>query len=259
MSIIISITIMFAMLLGAKYFFNMDQEIRDGKLPIALTYSGFILALFLGISGTLNFTFHDVTLISISLDIINSIIVFILLVTSMTLTNRILFNLKNISEYNTSVGIFNFFFLISTGIIMFGSTSGEGSLISMILFFSLGQIFLILITFAYSFIYSKIINNIRDGGITQSILVGGTLLAYSIIISASIIGDSTTLISDLKEFVLYAILGIILLLGFVNKIIDRLFLPLSEIQDEFNSQNIGAIILVISFKLGYAIIIAINL
>ena len=90
-------------------------------------------------------------------------------------------------------------------------------------------------------------------------LLAGTLIPYSLLLYSAIYGDASTIIEDLKSFLLFAGVGILFFLLFANKFIDHVFLPITEIKDELEEDNLGAILIVVFIKVGFAFLIAMSL
>lgn len=210
--------------------FNEDEEITSGSnLAIALRKSGIYLGLALGLSSAFWGT---------SGDVLNDIIGFLkagafmmaALFVAFEVNDRlILWKVNNdqaVKEKNVSVGIVEFASYIGSGIIMHGSFSGEGGgILAAAAFFLLGQAALVGAFYLYELVSPRKIGmEIEEKrNEAEGIDVAGMLVAFAIVLRASIAGPFTGWIPGLEGFGIYFVAGLIFLFAY-RYIGNRLFL-----------------------------------
>jgi len=110
------------------------------------------------------------------------------------------------------------------------------------------------------FIHEKIyrfdvVQCVKDNNLSAGVAVAGLLVAYSIILRASIAGDFTGWVKGLTAFALSAVTGMIALIIF-EKIAALIFLPKTSIGDAIRRDNTAAVVLVQAITIGLSLIIS---
>jgi len=166
---------------------------------------------------------------------------------------------------NSAVGMVEAGMSVATGFILNGAISGTGGtfiegIASAVLFFILGQIALLLFGFLYQLTTPfNVRNEIQNNNLAAGIGLGGTLMAFGIILMASLSGPFTGWAHDTLSFCLYTVYGIILLLVF-KTVVGKLLLPTTSITIEIKEdRNIAAMIVVECAMTAVAIIIAFSM
>ena len=175
---------------------------------------------------------------------------------------RKLNNTDELREGNMAVAVFEALYIISTGIIARASLVGEGGgVVSVILFFILGQIMLILF-FLVALAWTPFddISEIKKGNVAAGLLLGGMLFSISIINYYSIIGDSTGMINDLFLYFISVIKGGILLLVF-STLLDKIVFPKIRLSKDaiVRDSNWGFVLVVVLVTTAMSITIGLNL
>ena len=163
---------------------------------------------------------------------------------------------------NEAVGIAELGNYIATGLIINGCVSGDGGgmlagIISTIVFFVIGQIILLALVYAYETITDfDCIPEIAKGNKAAAMMIAGKSIALGIILRSSIVGPTQGWATDIKSFALSAITGIVLLLV-LNKLVDKLLLPNTNLHQEVSvDQNVAAVRITQTATIGLAIIIS---
>ena len=158
---------------------------------------------------------------------------------------------------NVPTGVIEAGAFIATGILVNGAFSGdEGGIISAAAFFFLGQIVMIAAIFIHQKIYRfKVTRCVLDNNLSAGVAVAGLLVAYSIILRASIAGDFTGWISSLTAFAISALTGMIALIVF-ERIAALIFLPKTSIGEAIRGGNTAAIVLVQSITIALSLMIS---
>lgn len=227
--------------------FSFYKAIDVNNLALAFRRIGMYLGLTIAISSVLGDSIEKM--------LIDTTMIIIFLFISLYLANYVLLpnvhNDEEIGKKNIAVGLVEFGLFIGTGIIAYASfIDNGGPWYSSLIYFALGQVILISITY---FINHK--DKIEKGNIAAGIYEASIIIAYSIILKAAIMGPFVSWEKDLTSFGLSLIVGSIMLLLFANKIIDHLFLPTSTIDKEIDLKNYSALLIVGSLKISVAIAI----
>ena len=161
---------------------------------------------------------------------------------------------------NTAVAIAEFGSYIATGLIINACISGDSvglmkGIMDTMVFFALGQIILIMLTVIYEAITSfHVLAEIHKGNNAASVMIAGKLIALGFILRNSIVGESLGWTADLISFGQAALFGTLILLAF-NAVIDKLFLPNTNVAKEVSEQNVAATVVTQAVTIGFALII----
>lgn len=259
--------------------FDDDIEIDNGNVAVGLRraglYLGIAIALCGAMKGTSNGFFPDLFQL-----MIDGLIITGFMFSSRFVNDYIMLgNISNDQECvkaiitpdgkktkgNPAVGMVEAGMSVATGFILNGAISGTGGtfiegIASAALFFILGQIALLLFGFLYQLTTPfNVRNEIQNNNLAAGIGLGGTLMAFGIILMASLSGPFTGWARDILSFCLYTVYGIIMLLVF-KTVIGKLLLPTTSIAVEIKEdRNIAAIIVVECAMNAVAIIIAFSM
>lgn len=159
-------------------------------------------------------------------------------------------------EKNLAVGIIEFGGYFATGLIAYGSMSGEGGpWWSSVPYFFLGQTALLVFVRVYER-FVAIRTEVKKGNAAAGVLIAGMLTAYGFILSASIAGPFMGWMADLESFGTSAVVGIILVLV-LQRVVDKLFLPTSDVCTEVcRDQNIAAVLMVSGIRIVLMLVIS---
>lgn len=144
----------------------------------------------------------------------------------------------------------------ATGMIAAGAVSGEGSLLSFLVFFLLGQTALI----AFSWIYDlftpfDVQTELAQQNLAASIAFAGTLMALGIIMSSSVSGDFSNWYQDIIAFAI----SVVVACGFLPILLivaDRLVIPGKSLRNEIqHDKNLGAGVLEATIAIAYAVVL----
>jgi len=243
-----------------KKHYDADITIeKEDNFAIALRRGGFYFGIAIAMTASILPT--EGLLQSIIHQTLNGSLILMFLFMAMWSADKIVLkaidNTIELKKGNISVGLVEAGLYISTGLIAYASFKGEdGPFISGIVFFILGQIMLFGIGKIYGYLNKDIFNKIYSGNISAGLIVSGIMIAYAIILKTAICGEFVSWESDIQSFFVSAVVGILMLLLFANKVIDNLFLPTSKIEKEIQEDNYAAIFMIVSLKIAIALIIA---
>ncbi len=259
--------------------FDDDAEIDNGNVAVGLRRAGLYLGIAIALSGAMkgvsNGFFPDLFQL-----MIDGLIITGFMFSSRFVNDYIMLgNISNDQECvkviitpegkkitgNSAVGMVEAGMSVATGFILNGAISGTGGTLfegiaSAVLFFILGQMALLLFGFLYELTTPfNVRNEIQNNNLAAGIGLGGTLMAFGIILMASLSGPFTGWSHDILNFCLYTIYGIIMLLVF-KTVIGKLLLPTTNIATEIKEdRNVAAMIVVECAINAVAIIIAFSM
>jgi uncharacterized membrane protein YjfL (UPF0719 family) len=227
--------------------FNEDKAMLvESNLAVGLRKAGMCLGLFLALAGVLSGKSGSI-LVDLWSFFQATIMVVIFLFLTFELNEWIILrrvdNDEAVSKGNVAVGAVEFSTYVGTGIIMNGAFSGEGGgLLAAAVFFILGQAALV-IAFYLDVAISR--RNIPEeielkGNIAEGIDMAGGLIAISIILRASVMGQFTGWIPGLQGFGIYLALGLLVLFVF-KALVGKIFMPRVSYADQMDIQRNEAV------------------
>jgi uncharacterized membrane protein YjfL (UPF0719 family) len=233
-------------LLHRKYRLR-EELLKKDNFALGYAVSGYYFGLILAIGGIL--TGPEGYWLDGVIDVCYfGIVSVILLNLSAFLQDKIIFRAFSmqkeiIEDENPGAGIIEGAHHIANGLILYGAMSGEGDLITALIFWLIGQVVLVIAARLYNIITPfDIHKEIEKDNVAVCVAVAGVLVALGNIIRFGIEGSFESWQTNLTE------LGIILVYGFIllpviRFFVDRLLLPGEKITDELVNQerpNIGA-------------------
>lgn len=249
----------FLMDMTVKSVYNPDLEMeKENNLAVSIRRAGFYLGIAIAMVATMN---GKTTLLeNILSQVMNGGMILLFLFTATLINDKVLLagvdNRQELKKKNVSVGIMEASLYISTALIASGASAGEGTLLSGLVFFILGQILLIAIGRGYELIHKDTFHRIKEGNISSGILIGGVIIAYALILRNAVSGNFVSWEADLTAFAISAIVGLVMLVIFANKAIDNFFIPTSSISQEIAEDNYAIVLKIASIKIAVAVIIS---
>jgi len=234
-------------LLHKEYQLNFELVEKDNA-ALALAMAGYYSGLVLAIGGTL--IGPGISIMDDLMDLcIYGLLSIILINVSWYICDKlILFKFKIseelIRDHNQGTGVVSAGMSIASGFIMFGSVQGQGGNIwTVIVFWAIGQIILILAGLIYNLMISYDIHDeIEKDNVAAGVSFAGALIAVGIIIGLSAESDFESWATDLPDYLGYAAIGLALL-PLVRLLTDKILLPTVSLSDEIARQekpNVGA-------------------
>lgn len=246
---------------SSRAHYDADHEVEEAaNLAAALRQGGLYVGLAVGMLGALSGGGRDFAgdLLELSID---GACLLVLLFVARAVTDRVVVHGVRIdaaiAQGNVAVGIVEACVLVATGLVANGSFAGQGGgLASALVFFVLGQLALLLLALAYEFMTAfEVIREVREGNTAAGLMLGGMLVAFGLILEASISGPFVAWSADLSAFAVSAAAGLLLLL-LLQWPIDRLFLPGMSLAVAIEERkNTAAIAVAVSVKVALALVI----
>lgn len=234
-------------LLHREYKLNFELVEKDNA-ALALAVVGYYFGLVLAIGGTI--AGPSVGLVEDLYDlVIYGILSIILLNISWFLCDKLILYKFRVSEelirdHNQGTGVVSAGISVASGFIIFGAVSGEGgSIWTVLVFWALGQVLLILAGLVYELITPyNIHEEIEKDNVAAGVSFAGALVSIGVIIGLAGEGDFTAWSIDLPVYLGFAVLGLILL-PIIRLLTDKVLLPTVKLSDEISAQekpNVGA-------------------
>ena len=234
-------------LLHREYKLNFELVEKDNA-ALALAVVGYYFGLVLAIGGTI--AGPSVGLVEDLYDLaIYGILSIILLNISWFLCDKLILYKFRVSEelirdHNQGTGVVSAGISVASGFIIYGAVSGEGgSIWTVLVFWALGQVLLILAGLVYELITPyNIHEEIEKDNVAAGVSFAGALVSIGVIIGLAGEGDFTAWSIDLPVYIGFAVLGLILL-PIIRLLTDKVLLPTVKLSDEISAQekpNVGA-------------------
>ncbi len=234
-------------LLHREYKLNFELVEKDNA-ALALAVVGYYFGLVLAIGGTI--VGPSVGLVEDLYDlVIYGILSIILLNISWFLCDKLILFKFRVSEelirdHNQGTGVVSAGISVASGFIIYGAVSGEGgSIWTVLVFWALGQVLLILAGLVYELITPyNIHEEIEKDNVAAGVSFAGALVSVGVIIGLAGEGDFTAWSIDLPVYIGFAVLGLILL-PIIRLLTDKVLLPTVKLSDEISAQekpNVGA-------------------
>ena len=233
--------------LHREYKLNVELVEKDNA-ALALAIAGYYFGLVFAIGGTM--VGPSVSILDSLLDIfIYGAISIILINASWYICDKLILYKFKISDelirdHNQGTGVVSAGVSIASGLIIFGSVQGEGGNIwTVVAFWAMGQIFLILAGLVYNLITPYDIHDeIEKDNVAAGVSFAGALVAMGTIIGLAAESDFVSWKESLPAYFSYAIVGLILLPA-IRFLTDKILLPTVKLSHEIASQekpNVGA-------------------
>ena len=234
-------------LLHREYRLNFELVEKDNA-ALALAMAGYYFGLVLAIGGAL--VGPGVSIIDDLMDLcIYGLLGIVLVNVSWYICDKlILFRFKVseelIRDHNQGTGVVSAGVSIASGFIIFGSVQGEGgSIWTVIGFWAIGQVILILAGLIYNLITPYSIHDeIEKDNVAAGVSFAGALVAIGAIIGFAAESDFESWAINLPDYLGYAALGLALL-PLIRLLTDKVLLPTVNLTDEIAGQqkpNVGA-------------------
>ncbi len=248
---------------AADDHFDANQEIeKNANLAVGLRRAGLYLGVAIGMYGSVSSGISHGFWNDAQALARDGVLIVIFTMISRIVNDKVIIpgidNNTAIKDKNVAVGLTEAGGYIATGLVMYGAASGEGGpWWSTIVWFALGQVALLMMIRIYEWKTPyEVVNEIQEGNVSAGLMLGGMMVAMGFILKGAIAGPSSGWIPDLEAFGISTINSVVLLVFLINNLVDRFFLPGTEIQTEIGDQNIAAISVVISVKIAMAIFIS---
>ncbi|MBW2540064.1 MAG: DUF350 domain-containing protein [Deltaproteobacteria bacterium] len=234
-------------MLHREYKLNFELVEKDNA-ALALALTGYYFGLVLAIGGTL--VGPDAGIIDDLMDLcIYGFLSIILLNVSWYVCDKLILRKFRVSDelirdHNQGTGVVLAGVNIASGLIIYGSVQGLGGNIwTVIAFWAIGQVMLILAGWVYNLITPYSIHDeIEKDNVAAGISFAGALVGVGVIIGLAAEGDFYSWSENLPAYLAYSFLGLVLL-PLIRFLTDKVLLPGVKLSHEIAGQekpNLGA-------------------
>lgn len=245
--------------------FKTTEAIMAGNMAAAVRVSGMALGLLLAFVGFHSTSGADTTPLGAYTELgLEGLVMVGLMVVSGFISNALILpSIKNdeqVRDGNTSVALVEFGTYVATGLIAWGSFSGDGGgIVSALVFFGLGQVCLLLVTKLYQWrtrfdLYTEIKGDNR----TAAILLMGQLISMGLILRGALSGAFQDWTTDLVSFAAYAAVGYVALF-IVAWFVDLVAIPVDTLEDIVEKKNAAPAVLTSLVVIGAAALLSVTL
>ena len=230
-----------------RSFALRTELIEKDNLAVALAlagyYLGLVIVLVAVVSGPASFSLLD--------DVIGLVIFgllgIVLLNLSALINDKVVFSKFSIEreiveDRNAGVGALEGANYVAVGLVTAGAMSGEGGLLSGLVFWIAGLVALIIAGILYDRITSYDLHDeIEKSNVAVAAAFAGVLIGFGNVIRLAGEGDFVSWNESLAEFGYYTVVGLILL-PFIRVFADKVLLPGARLSDELLQEqpNLGA-------------------
>lgn len=225
-----------------------EQLVKKDNCAFALSLVGYYMGLVFAIGGSVVGESNGLLADLIDIFIYGPIAIVLMNISTFINDKCILYQFNNKKEIlidqNAGTGVVELAIYISTGMIIFGSISGEGGgIASVFVFWAIGQASFIIIGLIYNLIVPYCIHeHIEKDNVAAGVSFAGAIIGIANIIRHAIGVDFNSWQESLLIYVSYFVLGIILL-PIIRFYTDKVLLPGEKLTDEIANQekpNLGA-------------------
>jgi uncharacterized membrane protein YjfL (UPF0719 family) len=225
-----------------------EELVQKDNVAFALSLVGYYFGLVFAIGGVVVGDSEGMLSDLIDIFIYGPIAIILMNISTFINDKVILYKFNNkkeiLKDHNAGTGVVELAIYLATGMIIFGSISGEGGgIITLLAFWAIGQVSFIIIGFVYNLITPYDVHDeIEKDNVAAGVCYAGAIIGVANIIRHSIGGDFVNWGESLLTFVCFFILGIVLL-PLIRLFTDKVLLPGAKLTDEIVNQekpNLGA-------------------
>lgn len=239
-------------------------EIANGNTALGIRRAGFQFGLAISMLGVFLGQPHP----NFVMDLMNTAAYGMLSIgfmwSSLFITDKVILpgidNNEAIREGNTGVAIAELAALVGTGIIGFASIYGEGTVLSAVIYFIVGQATIVAMVRLYElFPQSKeMLSRIKDGEETSGLYLFFKIVPYALILMSAITGNASGAVNLQQaaiEYVFAASMGMVALLV-LEWVIDLLIVTQTNVKESLEKNNPAPIYQMGAAKLGVALFLS---
>ncbi|MER2491116.1 DUF350 domain-containing protein [Catenovulum sediminis] len=238
----------------AKWLYNLltsyntfEQIIEKRNTALAVSIAGFIIAVTMiyiaVLKGPSRGLINDLINVGLYSAMGLGMLFLARLINDKLLLSKFCNHQQIIEHQRLSVGIVQSASYIAAGLVIAGSLTGEGSLISAVVFYVLGQITLLIFSKVYDLITRfEFQHEIEKGNVAAAVSFAATKIALGIILLHALVGGFNSWFESISLFFIDAIIALILL-PLVRIVVDIVLLPKIKIDDAIEAQNTAVAII----------------
>lgn len=225
-----------------------EELVKKDNCAFALSLVGYYMGLVFAIGGVIVGESEGLLADLIDIFIYGPIAIVLLNASTFINDKVILYKFDNkkeiIKDQNAGTGVVELAMYLGTGMIIFGSISGEGGgIATLFAFWAIGQVSFIIIGFVYNLITPYDIHDeIEKDNVAAGVCYAGAIIGVANIVRHALGEDFHSWGESLLTFAGFFILGIVLL-PLIRLYTDKVLLPGEKLTDEIVNQekpNLGA-------------------
>lgn len=242
--------------------YHLDDELTNkDNVALSVSICGYFLAVSIIFIGALSGPSQGVIADLISVGGYSMVGIGLLNLARVINDRLILYKFSNFSEIiedrNAGTGAVQMGSYLASGMIIAGAVNGEGGGVHTVLtFYGLGQIALIVFTYLYNLITPfDIHDEIEKDNVAAGVGFGGSLIAVGILLMRAVSGDFISWKYNLSVFGTNIFL-VFILIPVVRYFFDKVIIPGEALNREIqNDRNLGAAFLEASMAISFAVIL----
>ncbi|MCP4714624.1 MAG: DUF350 domain-containing protein, partial [Deltaproteobacteria bacterium] len=224
------------------------ELVEKDNAALALALTGYYLGLVLAIGGALVGPGTGIVDDLLDMSIYGLLGIILLNISWFICDKVILYKFKIsdelIRDQNTGTGSVSAGMSIASGFIIYGAAQGQGGNIwTVLVFWAIGQVMLIIAGWVYNLIIPfDIHDEIEKDNVAAGVSFGGALTAMGIVVGLAAESDFESFAEDLPDYFIYAAIGLVLL-PLIRLLTDKILLPKVSLSKEIAEQeepNLGA-------------------
>ena len=242
------VLLMSLVLKGKLCSYNLNEQLTEKDNPaIGLTTAGYLVGCaIIFIAGSVGLSDQDSGWESIAIqwlyDLAYVLVGIMVLNLSRWLLDRVLIGQLDIKkalveDQNVALGAVEGASLIASGCIIAGAIHGEGSWITALVFYALGQIAMMIFIVLYRWITKyDLLQELKDANAAAGTAFAMTIVALGIIILKATVDDFESWETNLQTYGWYIIFGLIMF-TILRIVVDHLALPKSTLHHEIETDR----------------------
>ena len=244
--------------------YTADDQIAGGNMAVGLRRSGAQLGLAIAMIGVMSGSSSPDVINDLLNTLVYGLVAMGFMMLSLFVTDKALLpsvnNTAELKKGNVAIGLVEFGTLVMTGILAYASIKGDdGGILSSIIYFTAGQITLILLVLLYEKVLAKKINPVAcalKGNLSAGVYLCGKIIAYGLILQSAIAGNGVALspTDAVIEFVVAAAAGMIMLYIF-ELLIDLVIITSTKVSEIIIKDQLVAAVQLSLAKIGMALIL----
>ena len=235
---------------GAKIVYNattpyntFNEIIKKKNVALATSISGFIVAVTMIYIAVLQGPSAGLVQDLINVAMYSAAGLIMLCVARIINDKVLLYSFCNhqqiVDHQRLSVGIVQAASFVAAGLIIAGALIGEGSIVSAVIFYVLGQVTLLVFSKLYDLVTTfELRSELEQGNIAAAISFAATKIAIGIILLHALVGEFVSLADSIGLFLIDAVLALILL-PVVRLVVDLVLMPNIKIDQAIIDKNIA--------------------
>lgn len=229
--------------------YDLSTELVEKDNPaVAIALTGYYIGMVFAIGGAIVGPSYGLVMDMIYLGIYGLVGILLLNISwflcDLVILNRFKISDELIRDRNCGTGVISFGMSLASGLIIFGSMSGEGGgMVSALVFWAVGQFILVIAARVYAAVIPYDVHaEIEKDNVAAGVGFAGALVAIGIVVGLAAQHEFQSWAESLGSYIVIALAGLILLPA-IRFLTDLVLIPNVKLADEIANQetpNVGA-------------------